>query len=304
MKDWMEPGFSTTTDDDKTVSHIALMGSMKKYFNYIWILACGLREVTLMGTLEDWVKIKEKIKRLKNFGQEVLSQWSDILDNIIDEFICLYKGVPDEDFWQRICTEIGGGSGPSSFNGWFLALSPFNKRGRYHLNSLATIKKTNNYGNVEYADIVTGAVDVEVTLYDHGIKRMLIIYGGLLQSTYVDNKLHTSSTWIIIEKKEITKKMLAEAMIKRKKRFNEKAIHALYLCVEDLIEKHNIPNKCWISMSYDIIDHIKVTKEVKIGHLKNLVLDYAKKCKKSNNKEYSEYIDLEKIQAFITKNDD
>ena len=54
VKAWLEPNFSTTTPLDRTVGRVVLMAAMKKYFDYKMCLCCGLPNVTLEGTLEDW----------------------------------------------------------------------------------------------------------------------------------------------------------------------------------------------------------------------------------------------------------
>jgi len=52
--------FSTSTGFDIRVSQIGLMSSMKKYFEYI-MCGCGIRNVHFKGTLEDWLKLREKV---------------------------------------------------------------------------------------------------------------------------------------------------------------------------------------------------------------------------------------------------
>ncbi|MCO5606988.1 hypothetical protein L7F22_061179 [Adiantum nelumboides] len=79
--DWVLPCFSTTTHDDTIVASVALMATMKKYFDYKCYLDCGIPQVSLAGTVQDW----EEIDR----GPSFLSGW-------ITAF-CMFDG---EGNWQ------------------------------------------------------------------------------------------------------------------------------------------------------------------------------------------------------------
>lgn len=68
MRDWIMPNFTTTTDNDRVVSAILMMDTLKKYFNYGIMLLCGLPAVTLLGERLDWEKIASKIDKLRAFG--------------------------------------------------------------------------------------------------------------------------------------------------------------------------------------------------------------------------------------------
>jgi len=41
------PNFSTTTDNDKSVAAITIMGTLQVYFDYYATLGCGFPSVTL-----------------------------------------------------------------------------------------------------------------------------------------------------------------------------------------------------------------------------------------------------------------
>ena len=61
---------------------------------------CGIPSVTLEGTLEDWIKIRNKVEKFSEYG---LLEWSKSLSYILDKFIETYKGNGDKDFWNKIC---------------------------------------------------------------------------------------------------------------------------------------------------------------------------------------------------------
>ena len=67
----LTPNFSTTTYDSKIVCKISIMGAFKKYFNYeMHLVGCGLPYIILEGTAEDYKKIIEKAKKLKQYNFE------------------------------------------------------------------------------------------------------------------------------------------------------------------------------------------------------------------------------------------
>jgi hypothetical protein len=62
--DLLSSDFTTTTTVEKVAAEITIMETMKPYFEYILFYAiCGIPEITLQGTHEDWQKILDKTKR-------------------------------------------------------------------------------------------------------------------------------------------------------------------------------------------------------------------------------------------------
>lgn len=68
FREWILPGFTTTTKCDQAVASILRMSAMQKYFSYECVLYCGLPSVTLLGEKEDWEKLGQKLQRLPIFG--------------------------------------------------------------------------------------------------------------------------------------------------------------------------------------------------------------------------------------------
>lgn len=134
----MTCNFSTTGMVERMVSQIVMMDAVKPYFDYIEILiGCGIPSVTLEGTPDDWQLLREKTRRLGEFG---VSEWTDRLDPILEQFVAASQGMPDPDFWWNMAIkgrprnfhllEVGGGclspaGEPTKFDGWFLEFIPF-----------------------------------------------------------------------------------------------------------------------------------------------------------------------------------
>ncbi|EQC31938.1 hypothetical protein SDRG_10454 [Saprolegnia diclina VS20] len=182
LKDWVLPGFSTTTDNDVVVGSVVFMAAMKKYFAYKFELGCGIPLVTLLGTVDDWQDLRTRSTTLATFGGYA-STWSRMLAPILDQFVSAAKGQPDAVFWDRICHHIGGGSGPSYLSGWLSVFCVFNEEGQWQGGTksvtLYTGKVvTTDFPIVESQDVPPGYVTVDVTINDNGVLREGLLFAG------------------------------------------------------------------------------------------------------------------------------
>ncbi len=203
VRDWIEPRFSTTTSNDSLIARTVLMGAMKHYFSYGMRIECGIPEVTLMGTLKDWLMLRAKVDHLGSLGQEQLGWWRDVLLPIVDKFIESYKNptAVDHAFWQSCANYIGGGSGPSYISGWVLAFSPF-KKGEWRIDHPQDIAITGKYGQIETTDFKTSAtVQVPVKVLDNGREYDSYFYAGGIVNRYdsATNTLRPSFDFAMFE---------------------------------------------------------------------------------------------------------
>jgi TonB-dependent SusC/RagA subfamily outer membrane receptor len=136
IADIITADFSTTGITEKIASQITLMESVKKYFEYkVMTLGCGIPDITLMGTPDDWRKVREKAQSLKGYG---LDWWIDQLDPILKQFVDASQGVVDNEFWMEMVgsaqfrlTGCGMPTGDTElkFDGWFTTFYPYNAYG-------------------------------------------------------------------------------------------------------------------------------------------------------------------------------
>lgn len=123
LREWCMPAFSTTTENDKVVASILLMGVVQKYFDYKILLRCGLPSVTLLGERADWALILTRLDKLTTFGVET-AQFATLLKPVVSRFVNTFDAPTSPetlDFWQRIAHRRGGGSGPTYYSGWITA---------------------------------------------------------------------------------------------------------------------------------------------------------------------------------------
>jgi hypothetical protein len=58
----MKPDFTTTTKMEQTICQLQILNCAQKYFSFVFEPSCGIRSLYLAGTLDDWKKLREKIK--------------------------------------------------------------------------------------------------------------------------------------------------------------------------------------------------------------------------------------------------
>lgn len=179
LQAWIMPEFTTTTDSDRAVAAVLMMGAMQKYFSYGFGLMCGTPSVTLLGEREDWEKILSKLNKLSQFGDEP-SVFAGLLRPILRNFIATFDAQPKPtaevlDFWSRIADRHSGGSGPSYLSGWITAFCMWDEAGK----SLHRFQSWQDYSlefegakyhQVDTDDIPAGFASVPVTVNDNGKK--------------------------------------------------------------------------------------------------------------------------------------
>ncbi|CAG8665138.1 24187_t:CDS:1 [Gigaspora margarita] len=126
LKELLVCNFSTTTSSSLTASRIVLLDAVKAYFEYLVTTICGIPKVTLEGTLEDWMKLQEKVTHLRKLNLE-LDFWLDRLEPVIWNLVATYRGEIDHDFWGRIVKidKVFGSGGGTFITGWLMNFFPY-----------------------------------------------------------------------------------------------------------------------------------------------------------------------------------
>lgn len=113
--------FSTTGPIERAASEIVLMDAMKSYFRYEVHTLCGIPEITLLGTPDDWKSIHRRVEVFTEFD---LGWWTANILPVLDEFIAASEGSVNKDFWKFIYKDEHG-SGNASITGWINTLFPY-----------------------------------------------------------------------------------------------------------------------------------------------------------------------------------
>lgn len=142
--------FSTTSEIAHTVSNMALMNTLKEFFSCEMILGCGIPEVMMEGTKEDWLRLNADYQYLRTFmASSELAPWFKHFDLLMTMFVnmrSLEKVVastsstdsssttsrsvnasPDiKELWKRVISYVPQGSGSQTvLGGWVRLLIPY-----------------------------------------------------------------------------------------------------------------------------------------------------------------------------------
>lgn len=190
--------FSTTGKVESILSYASIMDTFKKYFDYgRCIPCCGIRNVHFMGTLEDWMMLKEKTvdlyrifdakKLLGMFSTNEFTKYLDGLVPVLDQFVNTYKGNVDTKFWDQVVhveRERLGSGGTSYYTGWLLNFFYGFTGKRIESSDI---------------DIKTLQVDVELENRNTGLKKMCKVVGGFYGVNYANNSYRPQMSLAVFE---------------------------------------------------------------------------------------------------------
>lgn len=126
----------TTTDTTMAAINVAILDTFSKYYKYDLCTLCGIPSITLKGSVEDWIALKDMVNYM---GKYNFRWFTDKMEQILDEFIMAARGHPNVEFWQEF-VKIRGGSGGPYYDGHIKYFFPYleNYRGSYHQNGFTS----------------------------------------------------------------------------------------------------------------------------------------------------------------------
>jgi hypothetical protein len=113
--------FSTTGPVERAASEIVLMKAMEHYFRYDVMTLCGIPEITLLGTPDDWRSIRTRVDALSEFE---LAWWTKPLQAVLHQFVTAAEGRADATFWRSFY-KLNDASGGPYVTGWINTLFPY-----------------------------------------------------------------------------------------------------------------------------------------------------------------------------------
>lgn len=113
--------FSTSGEAERVASEIILLDAFSPYFDYLVSCVCGIPELTVTGTPDDWRAIRQRVDVIAELD---LAWWTSSLAGIIDRFIDAANGKPDVAFFKRIYKPQVNYSA-DRVTGWIARLWPY-----------------------------------------------------------------------------------------------------------------------------------------------------------------------------------
>ncbi|UKZ64982.1 uncharacterized protein TrAtP1_006185 [Trichoderma atroviride] len=173
LLEWAMPSFSTTTDTDRAVATVLLMGTMQKYYRCDLVTNCGLPSVTLLGEIEDWREIRDRLDYLCQFGDQP-SEFADMLRPILRHMIHSFTHPTTEEiitFWKAIATDFSLGliGENTKITGWITAFCFWDEEGKVELRRpWNTLLDGENYPAIPVNRIPAGSACVPMKAIIHG----------------------------------------------------------------------------------------------------------------------------------------
>jgi hypothetical protein len=171
LREWFLPGFTTTTETDKVAASAMAMCSFQEYFTYEFSLICGIPQVTLLGSVDDWLLLRSKVDRLAEFdGQDkILSgQWLPLLQDILDNFVESAQNGSENNlnFWDNIVSDTIIGCAPDFISGWISTFTMFGENGEV----IADMSGTSSWPmvNINPPEINPNVASCPATVDDNG----------------------------------------------------------------------------------------------------------------------------------------
>jgi hypothetical protein len=197
--------FSTTSPVIRTASQVVMMDAFQQYFNYELVCICGIPSIAVKGSVDDWVRIRERVDVMANFH---LDWWTDRLKPICDGFIATVQGAPSQRFWKHIYSPQEMYGGPL-ITGWLADLFPYVKHritdAPIVRNPILDIPRTNltEKDGLSSSAIPTGLSRAPFTLKSGSIdneKELEIVAGFFGVRQQADNgRLEPEIGWAVVE---------------------------------------------------------------------------------------------------------
>lgn len=210
VKELVTASFSGTGIAEKAAFEITLMDAMSAFFTYSVSITCGIPEITVEGTPEDWADIEKRLEQLKTYD---LDWWVDDLKPIIAEFKTASEGNANAKFWEDIFTvqtkRIGCGT-ETYYKGWIFKFFPYLKSGKkddgtsaYRKNDMLTSNNqtSENSPSLDLSDLPTGLAKAKVLLNNNGVKTMLYFNAGFAGIEQIEETLalRPNIQWFVVD---------------------------------------------------------------------------------------------------------
>lgn len=177
--------FTTSTPITIAVSKVSLMSMCKSFFDYACSTECGVPDINVYGTVEDWNKIIEKLSVLGQLFD--LKDWTNTLIQVVTKIRDC--DANDKEFWSEIYKYNGGSGGPF-VSGWIMAFYLYTKGDnprRFNWRFGMTEEDFGYDGGYSTSEFPSEILEVPYVYDDNGNIRNMNLYAGM--AGVVQNKV-------------------------------------------------------------------------------------------------------------------
>jgi len=186
--DVMVDDTSVATKLSRIATEITIMDCFQRYFKFVLRGGCAITEVSLVGSKDDWEKLRTKVRKLKEMNKDdrlMLDWWLDRLVPVVDQIVdqAVSRKV-DRDFWSKMYQSWARKDlyEPVPYiNGWLNVFNPYIQN--YGKNVRSTFEK------VYPTQLISGVSKAPVLLQDlkTGKEHKMTVYGGFLGAKLNDD---------------------------------------------------------------------------------------------------------------------
>lgn len=204
------PAFSTMNDEKEASIMVAFMDVVSEYYQFSMRTDCGIPEIRLEGTQEDWGLLVTHTKQLAEMFKQELSDYFADLIPVLEKINEAASGKLDPEFWKSMY-HYGGGSGGPYVDGWITSFFAYFPRGEYSKNGSGFQKKhrfdwvkegQESFGGFTTAQFPCHMSKVAFNWNYYGRVIPMALISGVIGVDYVENKFLAPSLGFGIVEKE------------------------------------------------------------------------------------------------------
>ena len=186
--------FTCSTPLTTLVSNLTIMECMQGYFKYVLRTRCGIPQVRLEGSEQDWLDIVERVGEL-DFKALDLDFWRIPLTFVVQQLAQSRLGKPDLQFWKSFYKyyETSGGD---SVSGFVLLLFPDKINACLKGNSnLKSTSQLNEIGNCQFP---LGVVSAPFVWKYLDRKLQMLLFAGFGDCHIANDEVSTTMGWKVV----------------------------------------------------------------------------------------------------------
>jgi len=190
--------FTTTGICQNAAYDVSLMDACQSYFSYHNMFMCGIPQINLLGTLEDWKKFQQVALQICDLLE--ITDWKNQLGDVINNILKCLEGQPTKEnlkFWCDMYRE-GHHSGGNHISGWINLFFPYVKRGEEIIiseNADYMKGKKGWFGGRNVTSYPAGISSAPVLCNDRGREVDLKYYSGQIGLRWNTDYQELSPAW-------------------------------------------------------------------------------------------------------------
>lgn len=174
--------FSNTTAIEQAVFDFTLMDSVKNDYNYTGSFSCGIPQVTLRGSPDDFQQVINRLNQLRVIFTD-FHRWLDAVIPHVEKMKASVEGNPDVDWWRKICHYENEGSSNRALSGWIADFIPYviSGSGSYRRVREDTTSDQKEFSSViDLEDLTESVTQTDFIVTDHGQETMMKLIAGFV----------------------------------------------------------------------------------------------------------------------------